>query len=111
MQCVPNRIITSKGPIYTMCHWRLPMATLHKRLSDEYPSMTAKLVRELGIEPSWPQSQCGALPNMLLSEKCEKFLLDYLQPDPLFSAHLIELHRRKNGEKTHRTQNCLSVRP
>ena len=30
--------------------------------------MVKKLVRELGLEPSWPQSQCGALPYMLLSE-------------------------------------------
>ena len=29
------------------------------------------MVRELGLEPSWPQSQCGALPYMLLSGKSQ----------------------------------------
>ena len=34
-------------------------------------ALTIKMVRGLGLEPSWPQSQCGALPYMLLSGKSQ----------------------------------------
>jgi hypothetical protein len=43
VQCVPNRLIASKDPIYINCITRFMLTTLHKRLSDEYPSMTAKV--------------------------------------------------------------------
>jgi len=38
------------------------------------------------------------------SKNKEWFLLDHHQPDPFFPLIELRLHRRKNGEKTHRTQ-------